>query len=198
MFIVINLCYNNTLQDMKLIIGLGNPGIKYQKTRHNMGFMAIDLLSDLSEIDIDKEVFKGLLGRGKIFDEDVFLFKPMTYMNLSGTAVIELVNYFKVNIDDIIVIYDDLSLPPGTIRLRKSGSSGGQKGMQNIIDLLHTDNIKRIRIGIGEPTWDTVDYVLGKPLKEEMVLIEDAIKRCSEAIKETIKTNFEKAMNRFN
>lgn len=198
MFIVINLCYNNTLQDMKLIIGLGNPGIKYQKTRHNMGFMAIDLLSDLSKIDIDKEVFKGLLGRGKIFDEDVFLFKPMTYMNLSGTAVIELVNYFKVNIDDIIVIYDDLSLPPGTIRLRKSGSSGGQKGMQNIIDLLHTDNIKRIRIGIGEPTWDTVDYVLGKPLKEEMVLIEDAIKRCSEAIKETIKTNFEKAMNRFN
>lgn len=183
---------------MKLIIGLGNPGKKYEGTRHNMGFMAIDLLSDLSQIDVDKEVFHGLLGRGKIFDKDVLLFKPTTYMNLSGTAVREIVNYFKIDLSDIIVICDDLALAPGTIRLRTKGSSGGQKGLQNIIENLQTEEFKRIRIGIGEPEFDTVDYVLGKPLKDEMPLIEEAIKNAVEAVKEAIKTDFDRAMNKFN
>ena len=93
---------------MKLIVGLGNPGKKYEGTRHNMGFMVIDAFSLISKIDVDKELFNGLLGRGKIFDEDVFLFKPTTYMNLSGTAVIQIVNYFKINLEDIVVIYDDI------------------------------------------------------------------------------------------
>ena len=106
---------------MKLIIGLGNPGKKYEKTRHNMGFMVIDLLSDISKIDVDKEVFHGLLGRGKIFDEDVLLFKPTTFMNLSGLAVSEIVNYFKIDLDDVIIIFDDMALVPGQIRLRKNG-----------------------------------------------------------------------------
>lgn len=183
---------------MKLIVGLGNPGKKYEGTRHNMGFMTIDLLSDLSQIDVDKEVFHGLLGRGKIFDEDVMLFKPTTYMNLSGTAVREVVNYFKIELDEIIVICDDMALVPGRIRLRVKGSSGGQKGLQNIIDNLGSEEFKRIRVGIGEPTYDTVDYVLGKPLKEEQPLIEEAIKNAVEAIKETIKTDFNRAMNKFN
>ncbi len=183
---------------MKLIVGLGNPGKKYEKTRHNMGFMVLDHLSDISQIDIDKEVFNGLLGRGKLFNNDVLLFKPTTFMNLSGTAVIQVVNYFKINIEDVIVVFDDMALPVGQIRLRKSGSSGGQKGMQNIIDLLHTSEIKRIRVGIGQPSYDVVDYVLGKPLKEEMPLIEDAIIRAVEALKEAMKSNFEKAMSQFN
>ena len=183
---------------MKLIVGLGNPGKKYEKTRHNMGFMVLDHLSDISQIDIDKEVFNGLLGRGKLFNNDVLLFKPTTFMNLSGTAVLQVVNYFKINIEDVIVVFDDMALPVGQIRLRKSGSSGGQKGMQNIIDLLHTSEIKRIRVGIGQPSYDVVDYVLGKPLKEEMPLIEDAIIRAVEALKEAMNSNFEKAMSQFN
>jgi len=183
---------------MKLIVGLGNPGKKYEKTRHNMGFMCIDLLSDLTRIDVDKEAFHGLVGRGKIFDEDVILFKPTTFMNLSGTAVREIASYFKIDKEDMIVICDDMALEPGRIRLRLKGSSGGQKGLQNIIDNLGTEEFKRIRIGIGEPEYDSVDYVLGKPTTDELPLIENAINDCVEAIKETFKTDFSRAMNKFN
>ena len=184
---------------MKLIVGLGNPGKKYEGTRHNMGFMTIDLLSDLSRIDVDKEVFHGLMGRGKIFDEDVILFKPTTYMNLSGTAVSEVVNYFKIEKEDIIVICDDMAIEVGKIRLRSKGSSGGQKGLQNIIDNLKSEEFKRIRVGIGEPDeYGAIDYVLGKPTKEERPLIEEAIKLAVEAIKEAFKTDFERAMSKFN
>lgn len=184
---------------MKLIVGLGNPGKKYEKTRHNMGFMAVDLLSDQAEIDVNKEVFRGLLGRGIIFDQEVMLFKPTTFMNLSGNAVQEVVHYFKIDIEDIIIIFDDMALEPGDIRLRKEGSSGGHKGMQNIIDCLSTDKIKRIRIGIGEPEEDdSTDYVLSKPLKEERPLITEAIANAVRAIKEALKSDFDRAMNKFN
>ena len=101
--------------NMKLIVGLGNPGKKYEHTRHNMGFDVIDLFSDLSQIDVDKEVFHGLMGRGELFDEDIMLFKPTTYMNLSGTAVREVVNYFKIPLEDIIIVFDDMSIKPGKI-----------------------------------------------------------------------------------
>jgi len=183
---------------MKLIVGLGNPGKKYEHTRHNMGFDAVMLFSELAQIDIDKEVFHGMLGRGKIFDEDVLLFLPTTFMNLSGNAVREVVSFFKIDKEDIIVVFDDMALKPGTIRMRMNGSSGGHKGMQNIIEQLGTEDIKRIRIGIGEPTHDVVDYVLSKPLKEEAPLIEDAITRASEAIKEALKVGFDKSMSKFN
>ena len=181
---------------MYLIVGLGNPGKKYEHTRHNMGFEVIDLLSDLSQIDVDKDVFNGLLGRGKILDKDVMLFKPTTYMNLSGIAVRQVVDYFKIELSDIIVICDALKV--GQIRLRTKGSSGGQKGLQNIIDHLGTEEFKRIRVGIGEPEFDAIDYVLGKPLKEEQPLIDEAIKDAVEAIKEALKTDFERAMSKFN
>ena len=184
---------------MKLIVGLGNPGKKYENTRHNMGFMAIDLLSDQVDINVDKEVFHGLMGRGKIFEQDVILFKPTTFMNLSGTAVQEVVHYFKIELEDIVVIYDDMALEPGTIRLRKEGSSGGHKGMQNIIDCLSTEQIKRIRIGIGEPGEnDNIDYVLSKPLKDEMPIIEEAIANAVRAVKEMLKSDFDRAMNKYN
>ena len=184
---------------MKLIVGLGNPGKKYEGTRHNMGFMTVDLISDLSQIDVDKEVFHGLMGRGKIFDKDFILFKPTTSMNLSGTAVSEVVNYFKIDIQDIIVICDDMAIDVGKIRLRPKGSSGGQKGLQNIIDNLKTEDFKRIRIGISEPDeYGAIDYVLGKPTKDEKPLIEEAINLAVEAIKEAFKTDFERAMSKFN
>ncbi len=183
---------------MKLIVGLGNPGKKYEGTRHNMGYMVLDKFSDIARIDIDKEIFNGLLGRGQIFDEDVYLFKPTTFMNLSGNAVIQIVNYFKIDLEDIIIIYDDMDLKPGTIRLRLNGSSGGQKGMQNIIDQLHSEEIKRIRIGIGEPKYDGIDHVLGKPYDEEKELIDKAIDNACKALKEILKSNFLKAMSLYN
>ena len=193
------LLYNNRTRFMKLIVGLGNPGKKYEGTRHNMGFMAIDLLSDQAQIDVDKEVFHGLMGRGKIYNEDVILFKPTTFMNLSGTALQEVVHYFKIALEDIVVIFDDMALTPGVIRLRKEGSSGGHKGMQNIIDCLSTEEIKRIRIGIGEPgDWDNIDYVLSKPLKDEMPLIEEAIANAVRAVKEMLRSDFDRAMNKYN
>ena len=184
---------------MKLIVGLGNPGKKYEHTRHNMGFDVVDLFSDLAQIDVDKEVFHGLMGRGVVFDEDVMLFKPTTFMNLSGNAVREVVSYFKIPLEDIVIIFDDMALEPGRIRLKMDGSSGGHKGMQNIIDNLGTDQIKRIRIGIGEPEErDNIDFVLSKPIKEERELIDAAIKDAVDALKEMLKTNFDRAMSKFN
>ena len=192
-------CIISEQRFMKLIVGLGNPGKKYENTRHNMGFMAIDLLSDQANLDVDKEVFHGLMGRGKIYEQDVILFKPTTFMNLSGTAVQEVVHYFKIELEDIVVIYDDMALEPGTIRLRKEGSSGGHKGMQNIIDCLSTEQIKRIRIGIGEPGENNnIDYVLSKPLKDEMPVIEEAIANAVRAVKEMLKSDFDRAMNKYN
>lgn len=193
-----NYIFDKIIDAMKLIVGLGNPGKKYEHTRHNMGFDVIDLFSELAQIDIDKDAFKGLVGRGKVFDEDVYLLKPQTFMNLSGESVREIVSYFKIPKEDIVVIYDDLDLDPGKIRLRLSGSSGGHRGIQNIIEQLGTENIKRIRIGIGKPTYDTIDYVLGKPLKEEQVLIDEAIKKAVDALKEILKNNFDSAMNKYN
>ena len=183
---------------MKLIVGLGNPGKKYEHTRHNMGFDVIDLLSDISKIDVDKEVFDGLMGRGKIFDEDVILFKPTTFMNLSGHAVRQVVSYFKIDVEDLLIVFDDMAIPVGKIRLRLEGSSGGHKGMQNIIEQLGREDIKRIRVGIGEPEYDVIDYVLTKPTKDEKPLIQESIENAVEAIKEYLKTNFERAMSKFN
>lgn len=183
---------------MKLIVGLGNPGKKYEHTRHNMGFEVVDLFSELAQIDVDKESFKGLVGRGVVFDEDVYILKPQTFMNLSGTSVREIVNYFKIDISDIIVVYDDMALPVGSIRLRPGGSSGGHKGMQNIIEHLGTEDIKRIKVGIGEPEYDAIDYVLGKPNKEEKELIDEAINNAVEALKMILRKNFDIAMNQFN
>ena len=183
---------------MKLIVGLGNPGKKYENTRHNMGFMVIDRFSDISKIDVDKDVFNGLLGKGKVFNEDILLFKPTTYMNLSGTAVTQVLHYFKVDIDDLLVICDDMALVPGKIRLRNKGSSGGQKGLQNIIEQLGTEEFKRIRIGIGEPEFDSIDYVLSKPTSDEYPLIDGAIDNAVGAIKMFIQQGFDKAMSEYN
>ena len=183
---------------MKIFVGLGNPGKKYEHTRHNMGFDVVDTFADFAKIDIDKESFKSLIGRGKFNDEDIYILKPQTFMNLSGEAVRDFVSYFKASVEDLVIVYDDMALEPGKIRLRESGSSGGHKGMQNIIELLGTDKIKRIRVGIGEPIYDTIDYVLSKPLKEERPLIDEAINNAAEALKDILKMSFDKVMSKYN
>lgn len=179
---------------MKLIVGLGNPGAKYEHTRHNMGFDTLDLLSEILKIDINKNRFQGVYGKG----EDVILFKPETFMNLSGIAVREIMTFFKIDIGDLLVISDDMALPVGKIRLRENGSSGGHKGLQNIIDNLGSDKYKRVRIGIGEPKFDTIDFVLSKPSNEEAPLIKKAQENAKEAILEYLKTDFTRAMSKFN
>ena len=183
---------------MKLIVGLGNPGKEYEKTRHSMGFMALDAFADVMQVDIDKESFHGIYGRLRLEDEDWLLLKPLTFMNLSGQSVREIADYFKINVNDIVVIYDEMALPPGKIRLREKGSSGGHKGMQSIIDHFKNDQIKRIRIGIGEPTYNVVDYVLGKPSPEDQKEIDQAIQKTVEALKMIVRQDFKHAMSKYN
>ena len=183
---------------MRLIVGLGNPGKEYEATRHNCGFRVLDAFADDIGIDFNKNDFDGTYAKFKLDDEDVVLFKPLTYMNLSGTAVQKIVHFFKIDIDNIVVVYDDMAIKVGEIRLRLEGSSGGQKGIQNIIDNLGTQKIKRIRIGIGEPEYDAIDYVLGKPTKEETPLINKAIDKAVSALKEYLNHDFQNAMSKYN
>ncbi len=182
---------------MKLIVGLGNPGKEYEHTRHNMGYDVLDVFLKKHDLVLNKEAFKGKYLKTRIFDEDVIFLKPLTYMNLSGECVIEFFNYFKIDLEDLLIIYDDMDLPAGKIRLREQGSSGGQKGMQNIIDLLHTDEINRIRIGIGKANKDVIDYVLTKPSQEDLSLISLAQNKASDAIECFIKYDFLKAKAKY-
>jgi len=185
---------------MKLIVGLGNPGKKYEKTRHNVGFRAIDYLADKFSISMTKEKNKALLGEGVIAGEKVVLIQPQTFMNLSGEAIAPLANWYKVQADDIIVIYDDLALAVGKMRIRLKGSHGGHNGMRSLIGILHTDNIPRIRIGIGQPPpqWDVADYVLGQFSQAENEEIEKIIVQAANAVENTISQGWEKTMSKFN
>ncbi len=184
---------------MKLIVGLGNPGLKYAKTRHNCGFEAIDLLAKKLNTEINQNKFKSLISLIRVNNEQVLLMKPQTYMNLSGEAVLQAVNFYKIEPKDILVIHDDLDLPVGKIRIRMSGSSGGQKGMKNIIDLLHTQDIPRIRIGIDKhPDISVVDYVLGKLDKDKLDDYNKAFEKAGNAAYAFIFKPIMKVMNEFN
>ena len=183
---------------MKLIVGLGNPGKEYAMTRHNCGFRVVDAFADATSVDIDKEDFHGVYGRFKFEDEDIILFKPLTMMNASGLAVYEIVKFFKIHREDILIIYDDMAIEPGMLRLRASGSSGGQKGMENILKYMATENIKRIRVGIGEPKFDPIKHVLGVPSGDDKVKIDSAIDRATKAIREYLINDFQNAMSKFN
>ena len=183
---------------MKLIVGLGNPGKEYENTRHNCGFRVVDSFADDIGIDFNKKDFDVEYAKFKLDYEDILIFKPLTYMNLSGTAVQKIVHFYKIDLDNLVVIYDDMAIKPGEIRLRLEGSSGGQKGIQNIIDCLGSQNIKRIRIGIGEPKFDAVNYVLGKPDKEDAPKIDKAIDRAVAALKEYLNNDFQCAMSKYN
>lgn len=183
-----------------LIVGLGNPGNEYKSTRHNSGYMAVDALAKKLDIDINKEKFKGIFGEGTYNGKKVMILKPTTYMNLSGESVIEAVNFYKIPLEDLIVMYDDIDIEVGKIRIRPEGSSGTHNGMRNITDLLDSHDFPRIRIGIGKPAsgMDLADYVLSKFSKDEEVEINKAIDMASDAVLEIMKNGINKAMSIYN
>lgn len=184
---------------MKLIVGLGNPGKEYAGTRHNCGFMVIDRLASKLNVDVDQNKFKGLYAKVKYHGEDIILLKPQTYMNLSGEAVIAAMNFFKIDIDDILVIYDDLDMPVGKLRLRKTGSAGGHNGIKNIIAHLNSQDFKRIRVGIDRHKYMNVaDYVLSRFSKVESEAIEQGIENAANAVLDYLDNDFNHAMNYYN
>jgi PTH1 family peptidyl-tRNA hydrolase len=187
-------------EDMKVIAGLGNPGSKYEDTRHNVGFKVVDQLSESLSIPLNKQKFNGLYGIGEVNGHKICLLKPLTYMNRSGDSVIPLMNYFKVTQDDLLVIYDDLDTVPGKLRLREKGSAGGHNGMKSIIQHLGNQEFKRIRIGIGrpEPGEAVPDYVL-KPFRpDQRDAVREALDRSVKASESWIQTPFSQVMNRYN
>lgn len=183
---------------MKLVVGLGNPGKEYANTRHNMGFDVVDKFVDSLGLVFDKKDFKGEYVKTRYFDEEVIVLKPLTYMNLSGDSLVALMNFYRIDVQDLIVVYDDMDTPVGHIKLKIKGSSGGHNGIKSIIQNLKTEEFKRIKIGIGHPTFNTIDFVLSKPSKEDRELIDEAIDNAVKAIKMALKENFDKAMNSFN
>ena len=185
---------------MYVIAGLGNPGREYEGSRHNVGFMTLDALADKYNIDVREKAFKGLIGKGVIEGNKVILVKPQTYMNLSGECIRQVMDYYKVDPSEFIVIYDDISLVPGGIRIRKKGSAGGHNGIKNIIAHLGTQEFPRVRIGVGEKParMDLADYVLGHFPKEEAETMTTAFKDGAAAVVDMMTEGVEAAMNHFN
>ena len=185
---------------MYLIVGLGNPEEEYSKTRHNMGFNTINKISQQYNIEVKQNKFQALYGSGMIEKEKVILLKPQTYMNLSGNSVKEVVDFYKIEKEKILVIYDDMDIEPGKIKIRKKGSAGGHNGIKNIIANLGTDVFPRIKIGVGEKPkkYDLADYVLGHFSKEDRELMEEGYDRADHAVGMILNGEIEAAMNQYN
>ena len=185
---------------MRIIAGLGNPGKEYEGTRHNAGFVAVQKLAHKNDIAIGSFERHALTGKGNIEGEKALLVMPQTYMNLSGVAIRSLLDYYKEPVSSLIVLYDDISLDPGRIRIRQKGSAGGHNGIKNIIAELGTDEFDRVKIGVGQkpPRFDLVDWVLGRFKKEDLTEMEKAIEKTAEAVECMIKEGAPVAMNRFN
>jgi len=186
---------------MYLIVGLGNPGSKYNYTRHNAGFMFMDYFSKKHGIDIKKIKFKGLLGEGFINGEKVALLKPSTFMNLSGESVFEAMNFYKITPQNLIVIYDDISLELGRMRIREKGSAGGHNGIKNIIYMLNTDVFKRIKIGVGTEELGKIglsDFVLNKFSEEQLKMFSHTVENACLATECILKGRTSEAMNLYN
>ncbi|MFD3155538.1 aminoacyl-tRNA hydrolase [Haloimpatiens sp. FM7330] len=183
---------------MFLVVGLGNPGKEYEKTRHNVGFNVIDLLSNKYNINLNRKKFRGEYGNGILEGEKVLLLKPQTYMNLSGESVNEAVNFYKIPNNKIIIIYDDISLDIGKIRIRPKGSAGGHNGIKSIISNLSSDQFIRIKVGVGGPNGDLVSHVLGRFQNKDKENIEKVFEVVLNAVETIIKHGVSEAMNRFN
>ncbi len=185
---------------MYLIVGLGNPESDYSKTRHNMGFNVINKISEEYQIEVNKSKFKGLVGNGIINGEKVILLKPQTFMNLSGESVIEAMNFYKITENELIVIYDDIDIEPGNIRIRRNGSAGTHNGMRSIVEHLKTENFARVRVGIGKPSGhlDMITHVIGHIPEEEVKMLDEGVKTAKDAVLEIIKNSIDSAMNKFN
>ena len=185
---------------MYLIIGLGNPEEEYSRTRHNMGFDTINQIAKKYGIKVNKNKFNSLYGSGEIEGEKVILLKPQTYMNLSGIAIREAMNFYKLSSKDIIVIYDDLDIEPGIIKIRKKGGPGTHNGMKSVVHEIGTEDFCRIRVGIGMPQYknDLLNFILTKIPDEEYKVLENAIQKAAEATGEIIKNSINSAMNKYN
>ncbi|SFB22782.1 MULTISPECIES: aminoacyl-tRNA hydrolase [unclassified Bacillus (in: firmicutes)] len=185
---------------MKLIVGLGNPGKLYAQTRHNIGFDVIDELSSKFQIPLDQQKHKGLYGTGFHKGEKILLLKPLTYMNLSGESIRAVMDYYQIDLEDLLVIYDDLDLPVGKLRLRQKGSPGGHNGIKSTVAHMGSQQFNRIRIGIDRPKngMSVSDYVLGKFYKEEQELMNEVIKKSAEACEAWLDKPFLQVMNDFN
>lgn len=186
---------------MFIIVGLGNPGREYEDTRHNIGFRVIETLAEQERIPVLEKKHRALIGKGYIDGQKVILAKPLTYMNLSGECVRELVDYYKIDEKkELLIISDDISLPPGQLRLRKKGSAGGHNGLKNIIAHLGHEEFMRLKMGVGEKPegWDLADYVLGHFSREEKKEMEKAADEAAQAVRTVMNEGIEAAMNRFN
>ena len=185
---------------MYLIVGLGNPESEYAHTRHNMGFDTINELAKNNNINITKTKFKALYETGIIQNEKVILLKPQTYMNLSGESVKEVAEFYNLKPEEIIVIYDDIDIEKGKIKLRKKGGPGSHNGMKSVVQELSTTDFIRIRVGIGQPEFksDMINYVIGKVPEEEQKILQQGTKKAAEAIEEILKNGIDIAMNKFN
>ena len=184
-----------------LIVGLGNPGQKYEHTRHNMGFLTMDLLAEQLNVKLNKVKFKSAYNIVRFGGQKCLVMKPQTYMNLSGEAVHEAAQFYKIPADHVLVIYDDVSLPVGKLRIRKGGSAGGHNGLKSIIQHLGTDQFPRIKVGVGQkphPDYDMADWVLSKFAGEDLKTITEAIRKAADAVECLIQEGPDKAMNRFN
>ena len=184
---------------MYIIVGLGNPGKQYENTRHNMGFLAVDLLAEKYNIEVNKIKFKALVGEGRIAGQKVLLVKPQTYMNLSGEAVRQAMDFYKIDPEELIVIYDDIDIPTGTFRIRKKGSPGTHNGMRNIFQHIQTNDFPRIRVGIGSgKKANLAGYVTGGISKSEQEILADVLKNSADAAACIIEKGIDKAMNEYN
>ena len=185
---------------MYLIVGLGNPEKEYGNTRHNMGFDTINEIAKNNNIDINKNKFKGLYETLNLQNQKAILLKPQTYMNLSGESVREIVDFYNIEPQNIIVIYDDIDIEKGHIKIRKKGGAGSHNGMKSVVQELGTTNFARIRVGIGQPEFksDMINYVIGKVPKEEQEILHQGVKKAAEAVEEIFKNGIDIAMNKFN
>lgn len=184
-----------------LVVGLGNLGDQYEHTRHNVGFDVIDAIAETLDIPVQRLKFKALTNTATLGGEKVLLMKPTTFMNLSGEAVEQAANFYKIPPEHIIVFSDEVALPPGKLRVRPSGSAGGHNGLKNIILHLHSDQFPRVRVGVGQkphPNYNMADWVLGRPQGTDRQAINDAVVRAAQAVEILIGKGPQEAMNRFN
>ncbi|MCJ7776727.1 MAG: aminoacyl-tRNA hydrolase [Sedimentisphaerales bacterium] len=185
--------------EIKMVVGLGNPGEEYVDTRHNVGFRVIDVLADVLRIDVRKKRFGACLGSGEFADKKIILLKPMRFMNCSGEVVATAAGFYKLASSNLLVVNDDMALPPGRIRVRMKGSAGGHNGLADVIEKLGTENISRLRIGIGQSDEkEAYDYVLDKPTEAERPLLDEAIAKARDAVLCWIEYGIKATMNKFN
>lgn len=185
---------------MYCLVGLGNPGARYAETRHNVGFLVVDLLAERHQVAVTRDRHRALFGRGKVAGEDALLVKPQTFMNDSGDAVGRVVMYYRLQPADVLLIYDDINLDLGVMRLRRGGSDGGHKGVRSVIHYLDTDQVPRLRLGVGHPPQgsDAINYVLSPFARSEMDRVREMIEDAADAVTMVLREGLEVAMNKFN